>query len=555
MLAARRLGRPMTITRRMAVAGGLALGVAGVARAQAETVIDCPAGQLQGASDGAVKVFKGIPYAQPPVGLQRWRPPQPMVRWTGVKSALRFGPASVQLPPTVTLYADDVGRMSEDCLTLNVWAPAAAKDAPVLVWIHGGAFVTGASSEPLFDGARLAASGGVIVVTINYRLGPLGFFAVGDLSAEDPMGVSGNYGLLDQIEALRWVQRNIAAFGGDPASVTIAGQSAGACSVLYLMASPQARGLFQRAIAESAYMVSIPALRESAFGSPSAEETGRHVAEAMQTDLVTLRGMDARTVTNVIYAGGYVPAPTVDGVVITGQLVETFDRRGQAPVPLLAGYNSGEMRSLTVLTPHAPSDGAAYERTIRDRYGDLADAFLRLYPSADMRESILAAARDGLYAWTAERAVRAQTALGQPSFLYEFDHGGPAADAAGLHAFHASEIPYVFGTLDRAPPRWPKPQAADGALAAAMLDYWTSFARDGRPRSASAPGWPVYGTDAAGMIFADAPRAVTPLAAGAYALQEQVVCRRRGADQAWNWNVGLASPRLPPPSPACPAPT
>ena len=394
-----------------------------------------------------------------------------------------------------------------------------------------------------------------MVVSINYRLGVLGYLAHPALSAESPDGVSGNYGLLDQIEALRWVRRNIAAFGGDPGNVTIAGESAGGLSVMYLMASPPARGLFAKAIAQSAYMISTPELKTARFGAPSAEDAGAALARTLQApSLRVLRARDAQTLTDAAAVSGFSPFGAVDGRVLAGQLVDVFDRGEQAPVPILAGFNSGEIRSLKVLAPPTPSSRVEYERTIRDRYGDLADDFLRLYPASDMGESILAASRDAFYGWTSERLVRAQTALGQASFLYLFDHGYPSADAANLHAFHASELPYVFGTLDRTPPLWPRIPATEeeARLSSAMVGYWTSFARDGRPETPGAAAWAPYGGSGAYMAFGAEPIAGVGLAPGMYALHERAMCRRRASGTlAWNWNAGLASPVLPGASPGC----
>jgi para-nitrobenzyl esterase len=331
--------------------------------------------------------------------------------------------------------------------------------------------------------------------------------------------------------------------------VTIAGESSGALSVMYLMAAPDARGLFAKAIAESAYMISTPELRQRSFGAASAEETGTKLAAALHApDIAALRAMDAGALSLAAPAAGYAPWGTIDGHVLPRQLVEVFDKGEQAPVPLLAGFNSGEIRSLMVLAPHPPANADAYEAIIRDRYGDLAGEFLRLYPSADMQESILATTRDALYGWTAERLVRKQAALGLPSFLYFFDHGYPAADAAGLHAFHASELPYVFGTFDATPPLWPKIPATpqETKLSDAMVGYWSSFARTGRPQAENEPDWPAFGATGAYMAFTDAPHPSTHLLPGMYELNEEVVCRSRASgDIAWNWTVGVASPKLP----------
>jgi para-nitrobenzyl esterase len=522
---------------------------ASAVRVEQSPIINAPAGAVRGIAEGGVRVFKGIPYAELPVGEARWRPPVAAPAWSGVRDATRFGPACVQPQSRGNnIYANDLGPMSEDCLTLNIWTRNEASGAPVIVWIHGGALAAGAGSEAIYDGAKLAGRG-VIVVSINYRLGVLGYLAHRDLSAESPLGVSGNYGLLDQIEALRWVRRNIAAFGGDPSNVTIAGESAGALSVMYLMASPAARGLFSKAIAQSAYMISTPELKQRRFGEAAAEEAGARVAAALRApDIASLRAMDARALVEGAGAAGFSPFGAIDGHVLPRQLADAFDRGEQAPVPVLAGFNSGEIRSLTFLTPPPPADAADYERIIRERYGDLADAFLRLYPSSDIRESMFATTRDALYGWTAERLVAKQTAIGAPSFLYLFDHGYPAADDAGLHGFHASEIPYVFGTADRTPALWPRvPETErEARLSEAMMDYWTSFARSGRPRAANEADWPVYGASRAYMAFSDgAARVSHGLMPGMYALHEEAMCRRRASGaQPWNWNVGVISPAL-----------
>lgn len=545
----------MTPLRRLIALGALAtcaaLSSSALAAAPAQDpIVNAPAGSLQGRSEGTLRVFKGIPYAAPPVRALRWRPPSPTAPWTGVRSAAEFGPVCIQPRSALaSIYTRDPGPMSEDCLTLNIWTPADAHGAPVFVWIHGGALWGGASSDPVYDGARMAARG-VVVVTINYRLGVLGWLAHPGLSAESPQRISGNYGLLDQIAALHWVKANIGAFGGDAANVTIAGESAGGLSVMYLMASPQAQGLFQKAIAESAYMVSTQELKHARYGSPSAEDIGSRLAAALQApNIAALRAMDAEALTAAAPGGGFQPFGAIDGYVLPKQIVEAFDRGEQAHVPLLAGFNSGEIRSLKILAPPVPASASVYEKEIRDRYGDLAEEFLRQYPATAMRESIWATTRDALYGWTAERLARKQAEIGQPSYLYFFDHGYPFEDDAGLHGFHASELPYVFGTSDRTPALWPKipstPQ--ETALSDAMIGYWTSFARTGTPRAAGAPDWPAFGSDTAYMDFTDAPHPANNLLPGMYALDEEVVCRRRAAGGiAWHWNVGIVSPPLPP---------
>lgn len=535
-----------------AAAGALILPAISVAQ---DVTAHPPAGTLQGSVEGGLKVFKGVPYAAAPVGPNRWKPPQPAPRWDGARPATAFGAACIQ--PTrgqPNLYTTELGALSEDCLTLNVWAPAKADKAPVLVWIHGGALVGGSSKEPLYDGAKLAGRG-VVVVSINYRLGVFGYLAHPELSAESAKGVSGNYGLLDQIEALKWVQANIAAFGGDPGNVTIAGESAGGLSVMYLMASPLAKGLFAKAIAQSAYMISTPELKTAAHGAPAAEQAGLALGAALKAPtLADLRALPAQALSDASAKAGFSPFGAVDGQVLPAQLIEVFDKGQQARVPILAGFNSGEIRSLMILAPPEPASPAIYEATIRQRYGDLADDFLRLYPKSDPRESILATSRDALYGWTAERLARSQTAQGQASYLYLFDHGYPTADAFGLHAFHASELPYVFGNRDRTPPLWPRlPKTSDeAALSDAMVDYWTSFARDGRPIASKAPAWPAFTPGGSYVRFADVPKVEKDLMPGMFDLNEAVVCRRYAAGTlAWNWNVGLASPVLPAKAEGC----
>lgn len=534
----------------------MAAGVVGASTVPDEMpVVNAPAGPVKGLREGGADVFRAIPYALAPIGERRWRPPAPMPRWKDVRAAQTMGIACMQPPMAPGPYDRGKVPMAEDCLTLDVTAPANARNAPVMVWIHGGTLIWGSGHSKMYDGQEFARRG-VVLVSINYRLGVLGYLAHPGLSKEAPDDVSGNYGLLDQIQALQWVRKNIAAFGGDPGNVTIFGESAGALSTEYLLASPRARGAFDRAIVQSGYLFTMPELRSKRGEEASAEDIGLWLAGKLEApNLPALRAMDARKLVEASAATGYVPYGTIDGKILRRQLVDTFDRGEQAPVPLIAGFNSGEIRTLRHLLPPVPPSPEAYAEAIKSRYGDLADAYLRLYPAAgDLGLNGLDSTRDAVFGWASERLVRKQAALGQPSFLYYFSHSYPAADAAGLTGFHASEVPFVFGTITGTPPSWPAipDTPAERRFSGAMLDYWTSFARNGKPSSAEGPAWNAFGSESAFMHFADTPRASTAFMPGMYALHEQVMCRRRAdGSQSWNWRTGSTAPVLPAPRSGC----
>jgi para-nitrobenzyl esterase len=385
-------------------------------------------------------------------------------------------------------------------------------------------------------------------VTINYRLGLLGYLAHPALSAESSQHISGNYGFLDQIEALRWVRDNIAAFGGDPHQVTIAGESAGGLSVIELLASPLARGLFIRAISESGYMPSYRLLHEEGFGLPSAETAGAELAtRAGASSAAALRAADPAALFVAGLATGWQPEPVIDGVVLPRQLAETFARGEQAKVPVLAGFNEGEIRSLLYLMPKAPDSHAAYAADVRSRFGASAAEFLAVYPGVDPKADVMAATRDAIYGWAAQNLVRRQAAAGQAAYLYFFRHSTPAEHERDLAAFHASELPYIFGQVGPSAalgPNWPRPPLtnAESQLSQAMMSYWVAFVRDGNPRASGEPAWPRFTEAQRGYLDIDErPSAQNDLHPDAFAFADALVVKRRQQGRAWRLDTGFAA--------------
>lgn len=467
-----------------------------------------------------IRVYRGIPYAAPPVGDLRWKAPQPPASWQGVRQATEFSNACWQMPypPAAAIYQSKLPPLNEDCLYLNIWTPAkSAKDRlPVMVWIHGGGFTRGTANTHAYDGEALARKGAVIV-TINYRLGIFGFFAHPALSAESGHHASGNYALLDQIAALEWVKKNIAAFGGDAGKVTIFGESAGSWAVNALMASPLAKGLFQRAIGESGGsfgpMKSLDdAEKEGArLGrlltpdsapqkSNSASQSGAATAPANPDVLKELRAMSPQ---NLLKAGETETVrPIVDGYVLPQDIAAIFAQGKQNDVPLLVGYNANEG---TTLAPQAINMKAIVFTTgARQRYGALAEPLLKIYPAATDEEAVksfYSAFRDQNFGWEMRTWARLSTKTGhQPAYLYYFSRRPPGPQSERLGAFHASEIAYVFGTFV-----WPFPwEDADKKLSDAMISYWVNFARTGNPNGDALPKWPVYNaSDDQALEFGD----------------------------------------------------
>ena len=440
--------------------------------------------------DAGLHAFRGIPYAAPPVGDLRWKPPMPASAWEGVRSADAFGTACPQGPGLAQLTGEALPTLSEDCLYLNVWTTAAGTDAkqPVMVWIHGGGLSLGWAHQDLYDGANLAKRG-VVLVSINYRLGALGFLAHPLLSAE--RGVSGNYGLLDQIAALKWVQRNIAAFGGDPGNVTIFGESAGGTSVQALLASPHSKGLFHRAIVQSAWLTesNYAALNEGSPVGQSAEERGAAWAGARFPEadtLEALRAVDMQTM-NTAQQAGYDIHVTIDGDFMPAHVLATFAAGKQMDVPVMAGTNTDEG---TMFLPALPFNTVpAYEAAMKASMGEHAATVLELYPATDAAS--LAQAKnqfitDTWFVWGTRNMLAGMANVPSPAWAYHFSRRSLANPMMG--AAHAAEIAYAFNNLTG-------PAADNGtdqALADAMIRYWVQFAATGDPDVDGLPAWPAF---------------------------------------------------------------
>ncbi|HEY2480623.1 MAG TPA: carboxylesterase family protein [Caulobacteraceae bacterium] len=461
-------------------------------------------GVLRGTTtaDG-LAVYKAIPFAAPPVGALRWRPPAPAAPWAGVRAADAFAPACMQVSAAYLDFGIPALPVSEDCLYLNVWTPAKTKAErlPVMVWIQGGAFVSGGAAIPLYSGEHLARRG-VVVVSLAYRLGAFGLLASPELSAEE-RGASGNWGLMDQVAALKWVKRNIAAFGGDPHRVTVFGESAGAIAVSMLAASPAARGLFQRAISQSGGSFA-PPKRDKEGGTNVlplrvAEARGAAFLKSLgAADLAAARRVPAEAVLKAAekQAGGEF-WPTIDGRVIVGDQYRLYEAGKYNVTPVLIGTNADEG---ALFVPAVKA--ADYQARVRAGFGDWADRILAAYPGATDAQA-LRSERDlfretafawHTWAWARLQAQRTSSSGRGAVFIYDFAHRPPYPNPAFTHdwgAAHAAEIPYVFGTFE-AQPFMAAAGAADRALSDQMQAYWVNFARTGDPNGPGLPRWPAY---------------------------------------------------------------
>jgi len=485
-------------------------------------------GLLRGVAgrDPAVNVYKGVPFAAPPVGELRWRAPAPVPAWQDVRDAGQFGPAC---PQPVGDMARSLPR-SEDCLTANIWTTAPAgsgEKRPVYVWIYGGGFIGGTGASPEFDGEALARKG-IVVVTFNYRVGALGFLATPQLSKESPQGASGNYGLMDQIAMLRWVQRNIGAFGGDPAKVTIGGQSAGAGSVGFLTMSPLTKGLFRASIGQSHARhpgdTELRYLSVSYRRKDEAEKAGQAYAAAHgSTDLAQLRAMPwekiiegSNTVDMAVETGsdGKPPLfrPVVDGYVLPRNYAQTYAAQAQNKVTYVAGNNKDETGAVPETAferlrnnpppmragmPQTSVTLAAFQAAARRKFGPMADEFLRIYPAGDDAAAAIqndAAARDCSRISTFLWGQLWSKGSPLPVYSYFWTHGPPGPDHDMRGAYHGSEITYAFNSLDAVNRPW---TAQDRQIAEVMSSYWANIIATGNPNGRDASGhplplWPAY---------------------------------------------------------------
>jgi len=486
--------------------------------------VDVTGGRVSGVVTNGIVAFKGIPFAAPPVGDFRWKPPQPVNRWTGVKDAAAFAPSCPQDVSFLRLFGAPEAT-AEDCLYLNVWtgATAASERRPVMVWIYGGSFVGGMTSIPAYDGTPLAEKG-VVLVSIAYRLGPLGFLAHPELTKESPstgFGAggkgSGNYGLQDQIAALRWVKDNIARFGGDPNAVTIFGESAGGMSVSMLAVSPAAKGLFHRAISQSGGHFG-PARVGVVGGATSpplsvAEGIGLAFLKRLgAADLKSARQLPAEKILTAVGPGLQGAFwPVFDGHVLPGDQYELYQTKRFADTPVLIGSNSDEGVTFSPGT----TTPAALDKLLRTAYGEHADKLLAVYPHAtdqEATESTRNLLRDTTFGWPTWAWAMLQSKHGRgKAYVYYFDHRTPISrNGAG----HAAEIPYVFrtlGTFSGPSGLIGAPQPEDRAMSDLMSSYFVNFAKTGDPNGPGLPKWPAFTESAQMVMHLDAKSGARPV--------------------------------------------
>ncbi len=532
-----------TCSSAWAIAAALLVGAQSIVAAPGEpqqaAAIEVESGQIRGKVDSVerrVRAYLGIPFAQPPVGKLRWRPPQPVEPWDGVRDCTKFGPSCPQPPGTI--IPDVRGAKSEDCMYLNVWTAANAGDKrPVMVWIHGGGFTIGSGAQSIFNGRHFAASGAVLV-TLNYRLGPFGFLAHPALSAESRHGVSGNYGMLDQIAALRWVQRNIAAFGGDPKNVTIFGESAGAVSVGCLLASPLAKGLFQRAIMESGVAAATQVLRGRAGPRPSAEAAGVEIAKRLGIDKPasgspeTAAALRAKSPEELLAAArprvglfgkGQQFWPCVDGYALPEPPADRVAAGKHNDVPVILGTNADEGTLFLRQLPVRRAIG--YRFLLRRLFQQDAPRVWALFPAAtdaEVRPMLTKVVTVSVFVSGARRMARLLASQQSPVWLYHFTRVSPGAKRTRMGATHGAEVFYVFKTL-----RGFGTDRTDAALSQAMHAAWLRFGQTGDPNGGGLPQWPAYtGENDTHLEFGDTIRTGRGLWREACDLFDEIHARR-----------------------------
>jgi para-nitrobenzyl esterase len=469
-------------------------------------------GEVQGVVTEGISVFKGVPFAAPPVGDLRWKAPAPVHPWTGIKKADAFGPACMQTAGAM----GNTAPVSEDCLYLNVWTPAAkpGEKIPVIVWIYGGGFSGGSTSVPMYDGMGFAKKG-VVLVSVAYRVGPFGFLALPELSAESGKG-SGTYGIADMIAGLRWVKENIARFGGDPGNVTIFGHSAGGMAVNMLAASPVAKGLFQRVICMSGG--SFAPLQTSNQTTPGlgipdlkvAEQSGLEFLKKLgAADLKAARALSAEAVQKGVAGGmgGMRFRPAADGYIIPSDLYSIYQARRFNDTPILLGNTSAELGSFGGRGKTITA--AQFEKQVRSQYGPHADAVLRVYPhstDAEAAKSSSDLSRDSMFGWSTWTWARLQTGKGKgKAFEYYYDYHAPNVDGSG----HGSDVPYAFQTLSTGRGGAPKPE--DLKLSDMISSYWVNFAKSGDPNGPGLPKWPAFSESNQQAMVLDATPSARPV--------------------------------------------
>lgn len=465
-------------------------------------VVPVTGGLIRGTWDDGVRAYKGVPFAAPPVGDLRWQPPQPVEPWYGLHEASGFSDICPQPAyPKESIYYRDPMPMSEDCLYLNVWTNAELKSdlLPVMVWIHGGALTRGNGAMPTYNGANLAKKG-VVLVTINYRLGPLGYLAHPELTAESEHDASGNYGVLDQIAALKWVRDNIDEFGGDPDNVTIFGESAGSWSVHALMGTPLSRGLFHRVIGQSGGTFGVDyylAGNDSADG-PSGEEVGVAFMKACGAkSLKEMRELSADKIIDVFANDSegrkFRTRAVVDGWVFPNEIQNQFYSGNQHDVPVLIGFNAKEMSTLTS-PAMVPKTLKAYTAIVNRQYGDHAGRFNELYPAtgdSDVADAFLRSVGDTYFGLQMVTWAETMAKVSSPAYLYYFTHVPPTSNSEYLGAYHAAEIAYAFNNCGKSND-YDGP--VDMAVAEYISNYWVNFARNGDPNTPGMPMWMPYET-------------------------------------------------------------